>query len=211
MTTLNLKYSLQWQDRSFINSLPKTFKQISKPEHKLIKENFVEIFNTETEYIQDRQSQSFLLMCSYIAAYYDFLTIQNVSKDCIMNQLADSLAKSAGGKYVTFFTKVMVRIKKDKRQFIENSTLQSKKSFGKFINMTEEKNEYKFVSIVTKCGIYDFFKRRQIPELTSIFCKWDNLWANEINKYKCGIEFNRTTTIADNDNTCRFEFDFLKN
>jgi len=76
--------------------------------------------------------------------------------------------------------------------------------------MTEENNEYKFVSIVTKCGIYDFFKRRQVPELTSIFCKWDNLWANEINKHKCGIEFNRTTTIADNDNTCRFEFDFVK-
>lgn len=208
MTILKLKYKLKWLDKSFIKSFPKTFKQISKHDHDKIKNNFIKIFNNEINYIADSQSQSFIIMCSYVTAYYNFLNAKGYSKDLILNQLYNSLIKSAGGKYVTFFTKLMLRFTRDKRKFIEKSAIQSKKSYGKFLEIREKKEKDKFVSVVTKCGIHDFFIRRQIPELTSVFCKWDNLWADEINKYKCGIEFNRTSTIAEADDTCRFEFIF---
>lgn len=210
MSELNITYSLNFQDRNFIKCLPKTLKNISKEAHKNIKANFIEIFNNEKDYILDKQSQSFLIMCSYIMAYFNFLNSKDISKELIIGQLKNSLIKSGGGKYVIFFTKLMLWTKVDKRKFIENSTHKSKKAFGSFLTMTEEKEECKFTSIVTKCGIHAFFRRHKIPELTTVFCSWDNLWAKEINKRDCGVIFSRTSTIADNKATCRFEFDFFK-
>lgn len=209
MTELKIKYKLKWQDRNFIKSFPKTFRDIPKTEHNKIKDDFVVIFNSEHQYIVDSQSQSFLLMCSYVTAYYNYFIAHGSSKELVLNQLTNSLIRSAGGKYITFFTRIMLKMSRNKRKCIEKSAIQSKKAYGKFLKMTEEKEKNKFVSVVTKCGINDFFTRRKTPELTSIFCKWDNLWADEINKNK-RIEFSRTQTIAENDSTCRFEFVFLE-
>ncbi|MEX0287591.1 MAG: L-2-amino-thiazoline-4-carboxylic acid hydrolase [Flavobacteriaceae bacterium] len=210
MSSLNLKYKLNWQDRSFIKTLPKNFRKLSPEIHKRIEQRAIEIFNGEGDYIKDKQSQSFLIMCSYMASYYEYMKSIDTSKPETLDQLRVSLIKSAGGKYVTWLTRIMLWIKKDKRKFIEKSSIDSKKAFGTFLKMREEKEEYQFTSVVDSCGIHLFFKRYGMPELTKVFCAWDGLWANEINKQNCGITFQRPMTIADGDKQCRFEFRYVK-
>ncbi len=209
MDGLNLKFKLSNYDRYFLKKLPQSLKQLMDEELMEAKNRFVVIFNEESEHIMDEPGQSFQLMCSYMAAYYEKLNSKGLSKEKILDLLSESLIKSAGGNYVKWMTRIMLWIKRDKRKFIEKSTLQSKKTYGSFLDMREENAPKQFTSVITSCGFFDFFNRRGIPELTSIFCKWDDLWAKEINKQNCGVRFERPTTIAEGEESCRFEFYFL--
>ena len=208
MKELNLTYPISRYDKYFIKRLPKTVTVLSKDEAEEARLNFLAIFNEESNAIADVESQRFHIMCSYVVALHDALKKKGYSNNEIIEVLSDSIKKSAGGNYVVWFTRVMLWFKRNKRKFIEESSIQSKGAYGTFLKMSEEKEKDKFTSIVHACGFNDFFVRRKVPHLTRVFCNWDELWANEVNKKKCGIQFRRTSTIAEGDSSCNFEFTF---
>lgn len=210
MKDLKLKYDLDWQDKSFIKVLPKNIKSLSRKEKEITHLRFIEIFNAEEQNITDKQSQSHQLMCAYVLASYEMMMSKSSNKQNVIEELSNAL-KNFGGKYIQWSMKIMLWIKRDKQKFIENAAIEkSTASYGDSFEIGEERNENQFTSIVKKCGYFDFFKRNGVPELTKIFCEWDSLWADEINKQNCGIHFKRPTTIADNNDDCRFEFHYIK-
>jgi hypothetical protein len=52
----------------------------------------------------------------------------------------------------------------------------------------------------------DYFRARGAPELTSLFCDLDTIWAEELENPKYGVCFARPTTLAAGDDACRFQF-----
>lgn len=206
---LNNKYVLDWQDKSFIKSFSKNIKSFSPKEREITILRFIEIFNSEVNNITDKQSQSHQIMCSFVLAAFENLASKKGTKEAI-EELTETL-KKFGGKYVQWSMKIMLWVKRDKKKFIENAaTEKSKETYGESFIISEERNENQFTSIVKKCGYFEFFKRKDKPELTKVFCEWDSLWADEINKQNCGIRFKRPTTIANKNEDCRFEFHYKK-
>ncbi len=207
MKKLETKYALDWQDKSFIKSFAKNIKSFSAKERQSAEERFIEIFNSQKNYISDKQSQSHLLMCSFALAVFENLNLKKNQEGSIQ-ELTTAL-KQFGGKYIQWSMKIMLWIKQDKKKFIENAAIEkSRATYGESFEIMELRAENTFSSIVKKCGYYEFFKRNGIPELTKIFCEWDSLWADEINKQNCGVRFERPTTLANNDEDCRFEFHY---
>lgn len=209
MKQLKTKYELDWQDKSFIKTFIKNIESLSEKEKENTVQRFVEIFNAEKNNITDKQSQSHQIMCAFVLAAFEKLSINNCKEDAL-NELTETL-KKFGGKFIQWSMKIMLWVKRDKQKFLENAAIEkSKETYGDSFVIDEERKDRQFTSIVKKCGYYEFFRRNGKPELTGIFCAWDLLWADEINKQNCGIEFKRPTTIANQDNDCRFEFHYDK-
>lgn len=209
MKKLETKYELDWQDKSFIKSFMRNIKSFSAMERQTALERSVEIFNLQKNYISDKQSQSHQLMCSFVLAAYECMALKKNEEDTI-KELTTAL-KQHGGKYIQWSMRIMLWIKRDKKKFIENAAIEkSRETYGESFTIEEFRMDNKYSSIVKKCGYYDFFNKNGKPELTKIFCHWDSLWADEINKQNCGIRFERLTTIANKNEDCRFEFYYEK-
>ncbi len=207
MKNLHLKYKLDWRDKTFLRTFPRKIAALRADEKKAIDEKFVQIFNNEEEHITDRPGQSHILMCAYILAAYRVLNEKGNDPEGIIKKLTAAF-KSSGGIYIKLYMRIMLRLKRDKRKFIEESTIESIKAYGDSFEITTKKEDRRFISIVRKCGYYDFFQRHGRPELTKIFCEWDSLWSDEINRFRCGIRFDRPKTIANQDKECLFEFQY---
>jgi hypothetical protein len=62
-----------------------------------------------------------------------------------------------------------------------------------------------FVNI-ERCFFNDFFRANHAPEVTSLFCALDKVWANALEQPRYRVRFERPTTLADGDDACRFQF-----
>ncbi|WP_162932201.1 L-2-amino-thiazoline-4-carboxylic acid hydrolase [Solimonas sp. K1W22B-7] len=59
---------------------------------------------------------------------------------------------------------------------------------------------------ITRCLFNDFFRTHGAPEVTSLFCALDTVWADELNQPRYKAHFERPTTLAAGDDACRFQF-----
>ncbi len=59
---------------------------------------------------------------------------------------------------------------------------------------------------ITRCLFNDFFRTHGAPEVTSVFCALDTVWADELNHPRYQARFERPTTLAVGDDACRFQF-----
>ncbi len=204
---INNKYPLSWYDKSFMRSFIRNVTSLSSEERENAIRRFVEIFNAEASNITDRASQSHHIMCAFVLAAYEQLRSKTGKQEAI-SELAEALKKH-GGKFMKWGTRMVMKIlsKKKLRNFIENFSLRrSQEAYGDTFLIVEERGEDYFASVVKRCGYFEFLKRKGVPELTKVFCEWDTLWSNEINRAGKGVRFARPTTIAGNAQECRFEF-----
>jgi hypothetical protein len=89
----------------------------------------------------------------------------------------------------------------------ENFKARGEERFGKAYTYVQEvQDEGRSFINIQKCFFDDFFRANGIPEVTSIFCAMDNLWAEELEKPQYGVRFERPTTLARGDDMCRFQF-----
>ena len=210
MDALNLKYKLDWQDRAFLKSFPKSLPFVKSNEFEKLHSRFIVLFNEQVNYISDRQSQSHFIMCAYVLAAY--LQEMNKGRDrgVVIQELVDAF-KKFGARFIIWSMRLMLWLRLYNRKYIENRTFQDvKRRYGDAFKLVEEKKAQQYTMVISKCAYYDFFNRHQLPELTKIFCAWDNLWSDEINRRNCGIRFQRHSTLANHDENCRFEFHYDK-
>jgi len=59
---------------------------------------------------------------------------------------------------------------------------------------------------VTKCFFLEFFQTNGAPELTSVICRLDAIWADEMNAGAYNVTFERPTLMSDGADKCRFQF-----
>jgi hypothetical protein len=81
-------------------------------------------------------------------------------------------------------------------------------AYGKafeFERFTDNKQTHYFLH-VKRCGYHDFFVAHGAPELTPIFCAYDDLWGDFFKTDKYGVRFDRPTTIGSGGEVCQFEF-----
>jgi hypothetical protein len=59
---------------------------------------------------------------------------------------------------------------------------------------------------ISRCLFNDFFRAHGAPEVTSLFCALDTVWADELDQPHYRVRFERPTTLATGSDACRFQF-----
>ncbi|WP_299347245.1 L-2-amino-thiazoline-4-carboxylic acid hydrolase [uncultured Maritalea sp.] len=175
-----LPFPLEWQDFYILTSLPRYLGKLSKPDVLWAQSRILEIVATDKQHICDRQSQGHLLICAAVHAYYEILLLAGTSKRSAVEKLTFALMQP-GSKTTKLIMWLTLKLCRDKRQMIENETRRKTQTlYGKSFEFEEEVDETSFVSIVTKCAYFSYFKRHGLPHLTAIFCAWDAVWIDPI-------------------------------
>jgi hypothetical protein len=93
------------------------------------------------------------------------------------------------------------------RRVSENFKSRGEVSFGRSFRYVDDVRDDRraFVNI-ERCLFNEFFRKNGAPEVTPILCALDNVWANELNKPRYGVRFERPTTLANGNDACRFQF-----
>ena len=89
----------------------------------------------------------------------------------------------------------------------ENFKKRGEDRFGQaFVYDEDVQDATRSFTNIRKCFFNDFFRANGAPELTSIFCALDKIWADALEEQRYGVRFDRPTTLAQGDDACRFQF-----
>ncbi len=79
--------------------------------------------------------------------------------------------------------------------------------FGKgFRYACERSSPSEFCARIDSCLFDAFFRTMNAPEMTQLLCRLDIVWADALELNCPSIRFDRPTTLAQGDDTCRFLF-----
>jgi hypothetical protein len=112
-------------------------------------------------------------------------------------------------KKITFSMRIMLRVNRDPMLMMVSISRKKQKSvYGKTFEFEEETNvaEGIFTNKVKKCLYHDFFRANGAPEMTPVFCAYDDTWGDMLANGEYGVQFERPTTLAAGDDMCRFQF-----
>jgi len=157
-------------------------------------------------WLPDRASGAIALYTAAVLEAYRLLLERGVSREEARALLAEAFSWAAGGHWVRLGTRMLLRIL-GPRRFVERFGGEAtRRSFGALFSFEVERAPGHFVQRVTRCGFHTLLAEVGAPELTPVFCAWDRLWADEVNRIP-GVRFSRPATIAEGAPACVFAFE----
>lgn len=89
----------------------------------------------------------------------------------------------------------------------ENFKRRGEERFGKAFAYTQDvQDEQRSFTNIERCFFNDYFRANGAPEVTSVFCALDRVWADALESGPYGVRFDRPTTLAQGADACRFQF-----
>ncbi len=157
----------------------------------------------------DAATQAIVSYTASVVAAYEALTTAGCSSDAARGRLCEAFAKAAGGRWVPWGTRWSVRLLGARRTIHLMGGERALRRYGPSFSFSQEvADSRRIVSRVERCGFHDYLRRFGAPELTPVFCAWDLLWADELNRPGTGVRFSRPQTIAEGADACVFAFRF---
>ncbi len=159
----------------------------------------------------DTATRAIVLYAASVAAAYEILAEAGWSLDAARERLREAFAETAGGRWVPWGTRWLVRFLGTRRTVRFMGGERALKWYGPSFSFSLEMADSRcFVTRVGRCGFHDYLRRFGVPELTPVFCSWDLLWADELNRPGTGVRFSRPQTIAEGADVCVFAFRFTE-
>ena len=167
------------------------------------------VFRQNRHWAGDDSSVALLRMGSLLLAVYRVVLPLVGNKDAAIKLLRTAVA--ASGKNLVHPTLFLLfgispfAPRKAFEKIAANLKKRIERVFGSHFLVEQVVNdgERSFIH-VKRCFFYDFFAANGVPELTRVFCAWDNLWADELKKPKYEVGFDRPTTLGYGGDVCRF-------
>jgi len=159
----------------------------------------------------DAPSRQWLLLASMILAAYrelfPFVGDEQAGLSILRNAMAAPFKERLTGYIADRFGISQDAPEEAFNRIAENFKARGEERFGKAYTYVQEvEDEWRSFVNIQKCFFDNFFRANGMPEVTPIFCAMDNLWAEELEKPKYGVRFERPTTLARGDDMCRFQF-----
>lgn len=112
-------------------------------------------------------------------------------------------------KRIQFGMRLMLHFSRDPLNMLatisENKETQMYGKAFEFERETDARQTY-YHSTVKKCLYHDFFRANGAPELTAVFCSWDDLWGDLMRTGEYGVRFTRPATMGYGGDRCLFQF-----
>jgi hypothetical protein len=159
----------------------------------------------------DAPSRQWLLLASMILAAYrelfPFVGDEQAGLSILRNAMEAPFKERLTGYIADRFGISQDAPEEAFNRIAENFKARGEERFGKAYTYVQEvEDEWRSFVNIQKCFFDDFFRANGMPEVIPIFCAMDNLWAEELEKPKYGVRFERPTTLARGDDMCRFQF-----
>ena len=176
-----------------------------------VRDRMIELTEQNKARMIDAPSQQWLLLASMVlAAYRELLPLvgdEQTGLSILCNAMATPFKERLTGYIADRFGISQEAPDGAFNRITENFKARGEERFGKAYTYVQEvQDEGRSFINIQKCFFDDFFRANEIPEVTSIFCAMDNLWAEELEKPQYGVRFERPTTLARGDDMCRFQF-----
>ena len=176
-----------------------------------VRDRMIELTEQNKARMIDAPSRQWLLLASMVLAAYRELLPLVGDEQTGLSILCNAMATPFNERLTDYITD-RFGISQDApeeafNRIAENFKARGEERFGKAYTYVQEvQDEGRSFINIQKCFFDDFFRANEIPEVTSIFCAMDNLWAEELEKPQYGVRFERPTTLARGDDMCRFQF-----
>ena len=158
--------------------------------------------------VVDDPSNSNIHLTSLALASYRLLRQAGMERRAALSIVQVALVEPSRRK-MSFFSRLAVRFWPDPlRLMADISRSKARTAYGKtfiFEHHTDNMRTY-FFSHVKKCLYHDFFKANGAPEMTPVFCAFDDNWSSTMQDPRSRVQSSRPTTIGAGDDMCRFEF-----
>jgi hypothetical protein len=158
--------------------------------------------------IVDEPGATNIRLTSLALASYRLLRQTGMERRAALSIVQTALVEPSRKKMM-FFSRLAVRFWPDPLRLMAGiSRNKARTAYGKafiFEHHTDNMQTY-FFSHVKKCLYHDFFKANSTPEMTPVFCAFDDNWSNAMQDPRSRLRFVRSTTIGAGDDMCRFEF-----
>ena len=170
------------------------------------------LFANSQRWLIDEPAQiNVRLTCMALASYHVLRDRMNERRRPLM-MIQTALIEPSRGK-MKMMMPLMMRFVRDPLKLLAGiSESKEISAYGKafeFERETDNRQTYYFTH-VRRCGYHDFFVAHGAPELTPIFCAYDDVWGDFFKTDKYGVRFDRPTTIGNGGEMCRFEFRRVK-
>jgi len=155
----------------------------------------------------DRATRQHLELAVLVLSAYRVLLKAGVHYETTLLALENALLKP-NSWIIKTATKTMLATTNDPMTRLVNYTKANiPRKYGAGFEFAMEGNhEHEFTMRVKKCLYNDYFNEMSAPELTPLFCAWDQNWIEPISPKRHRVQFERKTTLADGGESCPFTF-----
>jgi hypothetical protein len=174
----------------------------------LMREIAIEIERIVAEYsamIVDEKTRPHLRLTACVLACYQALAAGPLDRDQALEWVEEAFV-SIGRTMLTFYTRAILMTSRDPFAAITSASRRSIAQYGSAWTFRVEETDTSFAMISTKCFYHEFFMAAGCPELTRIFCAWDENWIRPIDPAKYRVVFERPTTMGTGGSECPFIF-----
>lgn len=158
--------------------------------------------------LSDRQSRTHLMMTCLVLAAYHRLSQRSLNEEKKLNVLRLAFVepqKMAVQKYI----RLALKFSRDPFKMVtKTSKDKERKVYGAAFHFDREvDNDSKYRLQVKKCFYNDFFRTNNCPQLTPVFCEFDNIWGDELHGPGVNVVFTRPHTLGYGAKSCVFDFE----
>ncbi|MBN2556708.1 MAG: L-2-amino-thiazoline-4-carboxylic acid hydrolase [Anaerolineales bacterium] len=122
-------------------------------------------------------------------------------------ELIENVFAGIGRSMLRFYTWTLLTFSRDPFTAITQAGKRRVlRQYGKEWEFRIEETDQCFRMTATKCFYADFFQIAREPQLTRVFCRWDQNWIEPIDPVRHKICFDRPTTMGYGGSECPFIF-----
>ena len=156
--------------------------------------------------IDERASPHLRLTATVLASYHALASGNMHPQEAI--ELIEDVFASIGRTTLRLYTHALLTFSKDPFTAITRAgKKRALEQYGRAWDFRIEETDRTFSMTTTKCFYADFFRAVGVPQLTRVFCHWDQNWIEPIDPVKHKIRFDRPTTIGYGGKECSFIFE----
>ena len=175
----------------------------------LVREIGAEADRTIQQYshlVVDEATKPHLRLTSSVLASYHALTQTPLPQSQLVDLLEDVFG-SIGRASLRLYTQALMMFSKDPFSAITRAgKKRAQEQYGAAWRFEFEEIDASFTMTTTKCFYQDFFVAAGTPQLTRVFCSWDQNWTEPVKAAKHGVAFERLTTMGLGGTECPFVF-----
>lgn len=164
-----------------------------------------ELFDRDGRNCPDLPARMILRLCCLVLASYRILVAETNDTQTaypIVKSTVSKLGASFGrlmfSPLLWFYSDPVMRMSKI------NWQKWNQLIYGKSMEFGQENSVDRVVMIVNKCAFHQFFVEHGEPQLTQVFCAWDRLWMDVLDRSPRPIRTERPKTISTGSNCCQF-------
>lgn len=164
------------------------------------------IIEANSHMVADEQTRPHLRLTACVLACYQELVPGTMTQDLAI-ALINDVFTSIGRTTLRLYTQALLMFSRDPFLALTRAAKQRVLTqYGKAWEFRVVESRDYFSMTVTKCFYNDFFKAAAVPQLTRVFCRWDENWIEPIDPAKHHILFERPMTIGYGGDECPFTF-----